>query len=115
MPARNTEPEYPTTDYWRGLLKEAREARGMTQRELAAAVRMKQPILSQIESGAIRSSKHIGELSDYLGLPRPTPDMTDDLQRRWVALGSLLRSRDTKLLEAQIAALEAFVATLAKP
>lgn len=85
-------PEVPTDEDWRALMKSARKARGYTQKTLAAAIGVKQPTISEIESGEVGGSKYVLAICDVLKI-RPPMMCGDQLERRWIEGGRALRSR----------------------
>ncbi|CAO4186180.1 HTH cro/C1-type domain-containing protein [Methylorubrum aminovorans] len=55
---------------WHDLIREAREARGISQAKLAKAVGVSQAIIGKIELKQVDTTKALDALIDYLGLDR---------------------------------------------
>lgn len=68
----------------------ARDARGMTQRELAARLGITQPAISDIESGG--SSKYIPDVCRVLNIPGPMFGWSTQ-QQQWAITGFELEAR----------------------
>lgn len=78
---------------WRAAMKAAREAAGLTQGKLGAMVGLTQAAISQIESGAAKSSQHVLKICDALGIEPPS-FVEDELLREWQQCGARLRRED---------------------
>lgn len=105
-------PELATTEYWRRLMKRARQDADLSQGQLAEKVGMSQAMLSRIESGDVRSSKAIVQISEKLGIPLPQFATGDELDLRWQQAGSVLRRRDHSMFSQHLELVEALVAKL---
>ena len=85
----------------------ARRERKWKQAELAAKVQQhsgltaSQPLISQIESGEIGSSKLIRPICEILSIPEPM-HFTDELMKRWWLAGHLMRHGAMPLFESQL-------------
>jgi len=105
-------PEISTNDEWRLLMSTARKERKWKQSELAEKVARTsklsctQALISQIESGAIQSSRLIRPISDMLAIPEPMR-FRDDLDKQWWLAGHYMRTKNPDLFRAQLAAMEA--------
>jgi transcriptional regulator with XRE-family HTH domain len=91
--------ELAATEHWRGLMKRARIAHGLTQEQLGDAVNVSQNVISGLESGAVRSSKAIAAISSKLKIPLPHAMVMDDLEQRWIDAGRVLRARADRSFE----------------
>lgn len=87
-----TAPEVPTDEDWRALMHRERKRQGHTQKTLAAAIGVKQPTISEIESGEVGGSKYVLAICAVLKI-RPPMMYEDQLERRWVEGGRELRAR----------------------
>jgi len=105
-------PELATTEYWRRLMKRARQDAELSQGQLAEKVGMSQAMLSRIESGDVRSSKAIVLISEQLKIPLPQFATGDELDLRWQQAGSVLRRRDHSMFSQHLELVEAIVAKL---
>lgn len=85
------EPEIATTEYWRGLMKQARATHGLTQRQLGEKVGLSQTNVSDIESGAVATSSAILAIARVLKIPPPWLALEDVLEERWLEVGRVLR------------------------
>lgn len=56
-------------------IRSAREARGMSQAELARMIGVTQPAIQKIERGDVVKSKHLPDISRILGLAEPIPSV----------------------------------------
>lgn len=96
----------------------ARKERKWTQAELAEKVSRHakqlgatQPLISQIESGEIVTSRLIRPISELLHIPEPM-HFTDEHMKRWWVAGHLMRNKQMKLFEHQLDAIEATLKAL---
>jgi transcriptional regulator with XRE-family HTH domain len=105
-------PELVTNDEWRMLAVSARKERKWTQEELAkritAHTRMTAPQLtatqaavSQLESGAISSSRLVRPISELLAIPEPM-NFRDELDKEWWLAGHQLRDGDMEVFKLQL-------------
>jgi len=107
-------PELHTTEYWRGMMRRARQAKGLSQEALAAKAGISQAMLSRIESGEVRSSKAIVPICDELGIPLPQFVTGDQLDLRWQEAGMVLRRRSQIFFEQQLRLVETMIEELEK-
>lgn len=103
-------PELATNDYWRSTMRRARLDRGLTQGQLADEVGVSQPLISGIESGAIRQSKAVLAVCHALNIPRPDDVHTDEEEQRWVEAGRALRARNADQFTAMLTTVEQLIA-----
>lgn len=109
---RVEEPELAITEYWRGVMERARKAHNLTQRDLADKVGVSQNIISQIETGKLGSSTAVMPICVVLRIPPPHLLLEDETDQRWLEAGRVLRSRDRRLFEQQLAMVEAYAAAV---
>jgi transcriptional regulator with XRE-family HTH domain len=107
-------PEIATTPEWRGEMKAAREALGLTQAELGIRVGVSQNVISLIESGGIGASQYIIPICRLLKIHPPTFFESPEDQA-WVRLGRTLRSRSPAVFRQALGMVEAMVAALDHP
>jgi transcriptional regulator with XRE-family HTH domain len=111
-------PELHTTEYWRGMMRRARQGKGLSQEGLAAAMakrfQISQAMLSRIESGDVSSSKAIVFICDELGIPLPQFVTGDELDLRWQEAGMVLRRRSPNFFEQQLKVVETLIDELDK-
>ena len=107
-------PELATTPQWRAQVKEARRRQGLNQGQIAARLGTTQPTISDIETGAIAQSKLVTPISDLLGVSIPYASVEDDLERRWIDAGRLLRARHRGVFSQQLASLESLIKLLSE-
>lgn len=88
--------DMPTTPYWRGVMKRVREARGMTQGQLAEAVGCAQPTISDLETGENKGSTAVPAICEALRIPLPIFLAVDEYDERWVEVGRVLRARSMR-------------------
>jgi transcriptional regulator with XRE-family HTH domain len=105
-------PELATTEYWRRLMRRARQDAELSQEQLAEKVGISQAMLSRIESGDVRSSKAVVLISERLGIPLPQFATGDEMDLRWQQAGSVLRRRDHSMFAQHLELVEAIVAKL---
>lgn len=103
-------PEIATTQQWRDRVREARLRQGMTQPQLAARLGTTQPTISDIETGKIAASKLVTPISEVLKIATPYAAVEDDLERRWIEAGRLLRARNRAVFNAQLLFIEQLLA-----
>lgn len=97
MPA---DPPELATNEERAAAVAAREAKGLSQREVGQKVGTSQNVVSLIESGKVESSSFVLPISRLLGISPPQFHESDE-QRQWVELGHLLRSKDPRIWYSQ--------------
>ncbi len=91
--------DVPTTLWWRRLMKEKREALGMSQDELARQVGTSQATISGLETGKVTQSDVVPCVSVALGIALPFLPVEYDEQMDWDELGkALYRESPEKLL-----------------
>lgn len=83
-------PEIPGDEDFGKRVAAARDAKGMTQRELAGRVKITQPAISDIEAGG--SSAYIPDICRVLNIPGPMFGWSKQ-QREWAILGHELERR----------------------
>lgn len=89
-----SEQEIPTTAVWRGIMKRARKAHGLSQTQLAGRLGVKQPTVSGIESGTIAQSKYVPAICVALSIPGPLIEIESEDDYTWlVATRTLRRDR----------------------
>ena len=95
------------TDIFSARLREAREARGLNQRELAERLGLPPSSIAHFEGGRrgpsvenlIRLARALGVTADFLlGLDAAQPVMDDQLSREFLALGA----EDRALVEVMV-------------
>lgn len=59
------------------MIATERVRRGLSQHDLAKAVRLSQPAIAKIEDGTTKQSKHLWQIMGYLGLPMPEAPKAD--------------------------------------
>src|SRR5690348_3175135 len=84
-------PELRFDPDWGSLVRRKRIDLGMSQQDLANAIGCDQPLISFIERGTIGSSRAVIPISDTLDIPVPSQFVGDELDRRWVEAGRVLR------------------------
>lgn len=99
--------EWPTTEHWRGVMKRARRDQKVTQDDLARALDVSQPTVSQIEKGEILSSIYVPAICVALRIPEPHVLVEDEWDARWIEAGRVLRHRKPKVFERWLALIEA--------
>jgi transcriptional regulator with XRE-family HTH domain len=74
-------------------IRQAREARGLSQQEVADAVGISQPAVRKIESGETRKSRYLPEIMRYL---RIAPDQVEELAQKAfpIARSDLVGAKD---------------------
>lgn len=102
-------PELATTEYWRGVMRRARAAHGLTQEQLAAKVGISQNVISGIESGRVGQSTAVTAICEILDIPPPQMLLADETEQRWVEAGRAARATNPELYEAQLELLEATI------
>jgi len=108
-------PELPFEKEWGQLVRRARVDQKLTQLELAGKVGCEQAMISNIENWAVHSSRAVTPIVAVLNIPGPAQYFTDDLDRRWLEVGRLLRGMNTQTHAALLEAAEAMVRGKAKP
>lgn len=109
----NKLPLVSTTAAWRGEMKAAREARRMTQDDLAAAVGVSQPVIQGLEKGTQETSRSVLRICEVLRIP-PPKRYQDDAEERWAVAGARLRERMPSLFASQLQSVEAMVKAFEK-
>lgn len=105
-------PELATTEYWRRLMRRARQDAELSQGQLADKVGISQAMLSRIESGDVKQSKAVVAIATTLGIPLPQFATGDDLDLRWQQAGGVLKRRDHAMFMQHLELIEALVAKL---
>lgn len=100
-------PEIPITEQWRGVMRRARKAAGLTQEQLADRVGASQALISGIESGSIQQSEHAPAICEALKIPLPHDLARDETDQRWIEVGRVLRAFQPVTYETQLEAFEA--------
>lgn len=105
--------EVPTTAYWRASMRAARKRLGLTQDQLGRLVDLRQPTVSDIESGVLLSSRQVPAISVALGISLPAIEVEDEYDEPWMDVGRTLRAlrkpaflRWLRMIEAEVAELE---------
>ena len=107
-------PEIATTPQWRERVREARAREGLNQGQLAAKLGTTQPTISDLETGKIAQSRLVTPISLELKVPLPYAPALDELERRWIEAGQLLRARHGALYLQQLQHVESLVALLSE-
>lgn len=111
--ALDEHPELATNEHWRGVMKRARQARQLSQEQLAAKVGYSQNVISGLETGSVGSSKAIFPICQELKIPLPFAMIVDDMDQRWLESGRVLRARAPQTFETLLSTAEQFVRQLA--
>jgi transcriptional regulator with XRE-family HTH domain len=107
--------EVPTTLAWRQRMREAREAKGMSQEELARLAGMKnQGAVSKVEKGKRKSSKYVQAICNVLGIEPPQLLVRSELERRWIDAGRVLSDLDPSDFEIEVLRAEALADSRSK-
>lgn len=107
-------PELATTEYWRRIMRRARQDADLSQGELAARVGISQAMLSRIESGDVKQSRAVVPIATALGIPLPQFATGDELDLRWQQAGGVLRRRDHSMFVQHLELVESIVAKLSQ-
>lgn len=105
-------PELATTEYWRKLMRRARQDAELSQGELADRCGISQAMLSRIESGDVKQSKAIVAIAEQLGIPLPQFATGDELDLRWQQAGGVLKRREHAIFLQYLELIESIVAKL---
>ena len=105
------EREMATNEDFRDRMREAREARGWSQADLAREVGIKQPTISDIERGKAESSQYIMKICRVLEIAPPV-FFEGDLDKRWRTAGEFLRTRSPDVFEQLLKTAESFMVRL---
>lgn len=108
-------PELATNAHWRGVMQRARKERGLKQEDLGLRVGVSQNVISRIESGIQAASSAVIPICNFLKIPPPIAMFDDELDQRWHEAGRRMRARNPEMFAAQVAAMEAFAASLSGP
>jgi transcriptional regulator with XRE-family HTH domain len=101
-------PELATNEEWRGIMIRARNAHGLTQKQLGDKVGLSQVMISKLESGESSASTHVLRICRVLQIPEPVNFATDE-QKEWWQLGHVLRARNPDQYEAALRLLRSMV------
>ena len=88
-------------------MRAARTAAGMSQTDLAALTGASQATISYIETYEIQSSNAVLPICRALKMSPPHVYYVDELERRWVEIGSDLRRMDPGAFNGLLLAAEA--------
>lgn len=91
-------------------LKEAREAKGLTQTQVAVKLGLTQGRISQIEGGKVDVDNTIFRLCDFLDTPPPRSAFSDDDEYEWFQAGRKIRSASKELFAIQLSLARALAA-----
>lgn len=108
-------PELPFEKEWGQLVRRARVDQGFTQLDLAGKIGCEQAMISNIENWVVKSSRAVTPIVAVLNIPGPAQYFTDDLDRRWLEAGRLLRSSSEQTHAALLEAAESMVRGKGKP
>lgn len=105
--------EIATNEEWRGVMKRARQAHGLSQEALAKAVGVSQAMINKIERGESGGSGAVLAICRVLSIPEPMTFATEDA-KHWHELGHAARRLMTpeqyeaylRMLETTVKALE---------
>lgn len=105
--------EIATNEEWRGVMKRARKAHGMSQEALGKAVGVSQAMINKIEKGEAGGSGAVLAICRVLSIPEPMTFATEDA-KHWHELGHAARRLMTpeqyeaylRMLETTVKALE---------
>jgi ribosome-binding protein aMBF1 (putative translation factor) len=107
-------PELATTEYWRRLMRRARQDADLSQGELATRIGISQAMLSRIESGDVKQSRAVVPIASALGIPLPQFATGDELDLRWQQAGGVLKRRDHAMFVQHLELVESLVAKLSQ-
>jgi transcriptional regulator with XRE-family HTH domain len=105
------EHELAISEDWRGVMRRARAAHGLTQAQLGQRVGTSQNMISLIEAGAVGSSAFVLPICRELGIPPPM-FFQDEEDRSWIQTGRVLRARDMEVFRRALAMVEAMASAL---
>ena len=98
---------------WCAAVRTARKAAGLSQAQLGVKVGLSQAMISQIENGVAGSSAKVLAIARALDIS-PPDFMRDDLERRWLDAGRVLRARDPESFALQLEYVEKLIAKFAR-
>lgn len=85
------DPEIYFQPEWGEMVRRARATKKWSQQQLADLLGVEQATVSHIENYKTKSSKLVRRITELLGIPMPEQYFSDELEKRWVESGRVLR------------------------